>query len=109
MLSLGDDFRSRSTEQLEAAITLFESPDFAVDPTKQMGFVVAKVTANMLQVLSEVVDYLHGTDKMNAGDERRAKLMEKSNAIRTAGASGNWDEFDRLVREFGTSSPTGSD
>lgn len=113
MPSLGESFRSRATEQQQHARTLFESPEFGVDPQKQALFVAAKVTANMLQLLGEVIDYLRAADNMDAAAEHRAKILEKSNAIRNAAAAaaatGNWDDFDRIASEFGTGGSQGSD
>ena len=109
MQSLGENFRSRSAEQHENALALLKSPEFITDPEKQAMFVVGKLTANVLHVLGEMVDYLDGAGKMNAADDRRTKILERNDAIRNAAASGNWEEFDRLVSQFGKSGHTGSD
>lgn len=101
MPTLGDDFRKRSAEQHEAAINLLESDTFAVDAKEQSMFVVGKVTANLLQVMGEVVDYLHGMDTLDAAAVERDRILEKTNGIRNAAAAGEWGEFDKLVRAFG--------
>ncbi len=109
MTSLGDDFRKRSAEQHKAAMAVLELPTFSVEPKSQALFVVGKVTANLLELLGETVDYLHGTATMDALAKQRAKTLEKTNAIRNAAAAGEWGEFNRLVREFGGGSPAGGD
>ena len=109
MPTLGDDFRVRAAEQHQAALTLLESTEFATDPKKRAAFVVGKVTANTLQLLGELVDYLHGTEVMTVAEARRAEIMERNDAIRNAAAAGEWSEFDRLVKEFGTEGGSGGD
>lgn len=101
MITLADDFRSRSSEQHEAAMKLLKLPEFATDPKKQAMFIVGKVTANTLQLLSEMVDYLRVSEKMDAASQQRAQAMEKNDAIRNAAIAENWEEFDKLVEEFG--------
>lgn len=109
MNALARDFERRADEQAKSAATLFEATDFAVSPKKQALFVVAKTTANMLHVLTELATYLKANDQLDAVTAHRQEIMERNNAIRIAVAAGKWDEFDRLVAEFSESSAPESD
>lgn len=101
----GDALRERCEKQEEAAKTLFESKRFDQEPKTQALAIVAKVTANLLYVLADTVDYLRASESMDEDAKRREAYMERNNAIRNAAtlgaASGDWSNFDRLVREFG--------
>jgi hypothetical protein len=109
MSALGDSFRERAGEQHAAALAILETATFPTDPKAQVTFVVGKVTANVLQLLGETVDVLEGTATLDNLSARRAKILEKTNGIRDAAATGEWDEFDRLVRELGRGGHTAGD
>lgn len=106
MAVFGDSLRERSQAQEEAAKTLFESSKFDLEPKTQALAIVAKTTANVLHILADIVDYLRASEDMDEDAKRREAYMERNNAIRNAAtlgsASGDWSEFDRLVKEFGT-------
>jgi hypothetical protein len=101
MTDLAQDFERRAKEQTEAAQTLIEAADFNTDPKKQTLFVVGKVTGKFLHALAELTAYLKATDQLDEAAARRQEIVERSNAIRTAAALGNWDEVNRLAAGFG--------
>lgn len=109
MNDLARDFMRRAEEQAKSAATLFEGADFAVSPKNQALFIVGKTTANLFHALAELVAYLGAADQLDEVAARRKEIMERNNAIRIAGAAGKWDEFDRLVTEFGGGGGQGGD
>lgn len=113
MNDLARNFARRAEEQAAASASLFEADDFTVNQKKQALFIVGKMTANLLHVLSELTAYLRATDQLDEMAIRRKEIMEKSNDIRIAAAraasTGNWDEFDRLTGLAESGSPAGDD
>lgn len=107
MTLLGDDFRKRAESNNAEAKQFFESPEFATSPKIQASAVISKVTANTLYLLGEVVDYLRGSDAVDASAERRARYAERNEAIRKAYLagvqSGDFTNFDQLVSDFAAS------
>ena len=104
---LGDDFRRRSDEHNETAASILVAPDFVTDPKKQTAVVVAKVTANVLQLLGETVDYLEvSSSKPVQSNVNSQHELRKAAAIGVS--TGDWSKFNELV-EQGHDSGSGSD
>ena len=104
MSFLGDDFRRRAEEYNAEAAKLFASPEFPSSPKVQVSTTVAKVTANVLHLLGETVDFLRASDTTDASYERRKVLAERNEALRkafmAATTTGDYTRYDELVKEF---------
>jgi len=107
MSGLGDDFRKRAAENNATAEKLFSAAEFATDRKAQAAAVIAKVTANMLSIMGELVDYLRESETVEDSALRRKRIADRADAIRkafVAGAtSGDFTNYDRLVDEFAES------
>jgi hypothetical protein len=104
MTLLGDDFRRRSEENSQTAADLFGAADFAANPKTQTAAVIAKVTANLLYIAGEMVDYLRMSEVGDASSVRRREHAERSDRLRKAYmagmTSGDFADYDRLLDEF---------
>ncbi len=104
MTFLGDNFRERAEKQTAAAKEFFEAPDFKSNPKAQTSAVICKVTANMLHVMGEMVDYLRGSEALDASAVRRKQIADRMAGFRdayTAGvSSGDFTNFDRLTDDL---------
>ena len=104
MSGLGDDFRKRAEENNAVAEHLFSSAGFVTDRKIQATAMIAKVTANMLSLLGELVDYLRESEVVDDNAARRKRIADRAEAIRkafVAGAvSGDYTNYDRLVDDF---------
>jgi len=113
MTLLGDDFRKRAEKNNAEAATFFDAADFKANPKTQTAAVISKITANMLYLLGETVDYLRESETIDASGERRKRLADRNDAIRkayTAGvAGGDFTNYDQLVKEFVESAGTNGD
>jgi hypothetical protein len=113
---LGDDFRRRAEDNNQTAAELFSSAQFATDAKIRASMIVAKVTANVLSVGGEIVDFLAGAATVDEATQRRHTIAERADAIRkafvAAAATGDYTRYDQLVAEFaaglGNGSSTGS-
>ncbi|MEE9597222.1 MAG: hypothetical protein V3V96_10645 [Acidiferrobacterales bacterium] len=105
MSGLGDNFRERAEKQNATAAELFGSREHDTDRKVQGSAIIAKVTANMLLLLGEVVDYLRLSVEVDDATTRRRAQSERLDAIRkaaaAAAATGDYTNYDRLVAEFG--------
>jgi hypothetical protein len=101
---LGDDFRKRAAAKNEEAAKFLKSQEFQTNRVVQASAVVTKVTANMLSLLAEVVDYLRGEDAIDASAEKRQARTERFHGLRKAFVAatndGDFTEYDRLIAEL---------
>jgi hypothetical protein len=113
MSGLGDDFRKRSKEWHAEAEELFGSKLFGTDRKTQSAATVAKITANMLTLLGEVVDYLRASEAIDGAAERRKTRAERFNELRKAfidaGTTGDYTDYERIVGEIGRTLAGGQD
>lgn len=100
MGKFGTAYAKKADEMITAAQTLFEQTNFRTDPAIQLQATVGFITGRMFQLIGEAVDYLEGLEGMSEAEKRLAKFEERNNALRTAAASGNWTEFQRIVSEI---------
>ena len=107
-MSLPTEFRQRAAQQRAASSVLVDADDFEQKPRNQVAAIVGQLNATIYDALADTIDYLRGGEKIDMLADRRRAILERNDAIRRAAASGNWDEFDRLTGNAGTSSP-GSD
>lgn len=105
MSGLGDDFRKRAEKQKATAVELFGSREHDTNRRVQGSAIIAKVTANMLSLLGELVDYLRLSEEVDDATARRRAQSERLDAIRKAAvagaATGDYTNYDRLIAEFG--------
>lgn len=98
---LAAKFIKQAKEQVEAANSLLETPEFLASAKTQAMFIIGQVNAQTLEAMAELVTYLAGTSVIDEAQAHREKLMEKTDAIRYAASTGNWEEFDRLAEKYG--------
>ncbi len=98
-MSLADDFRARAKDQAEASAAIFALPDadFAASPKKQALAIIGQVNATTLRTVADAMDYLSRTIGSDSVTARLAAKLAENNAIRSAAAKGDWDEFNRIV------------
>lgn len=103
-MSFADDMRQKADEKHQAAIELIQSRDLIkqdddgnLDAANLMMAIVGLTSATTLQAIADQTDYLVGVKRLSRIDELKATIADRNSAIRTASASGNWDEFNRLV------------
>ena len=99
--ALATELARQAKEKAEGAKTLLESSSFDTSRKTQSLFIVGEVTAQMLATMAGVVGFLAQTGAIDEVNARRAKTMERNDAIRLAASAGNWEKFDQLVEEFG--------
>ena len=97
MATLADNFRAKAKQYIDASSVLLASDEYKTDVTKQISIVVAQVNANTFQSLADIVDWHDRGNRVGGMIDRAGLLLKKNDAIRKAAASGNWDEFDKLV------------
>lgn len=97
MSILSQDFRSRSAAQLKNAQDLFGAAEFKTDPKVQATFVVAKVTANMLTIFADMVEFTDGANSQDEVRARRNAQTDKNHALQVAAAAGNWESVANIV------------
>jgi hypothetical protein len=102
------ELHRRASDQRAAAAVMLESVDLGTEPKKQVTAIVGFCTANVLDALADVLDYLRESPGLDAKMAERRKIMERNDAIRRAAAKGDWAEFDRLVGDSGPAPGTGS-
>lgn len=101
MAGLADELRQRSKDTAASANTLFESDDFEISVKKQSLFVIGQVKASLFSTLAEVLeelDYNARAREQTSQWDKRAEVLKRNEAIRRAAASGDWDEYDRIVK-----------
>lgn len=101
MTTLAEDFREKAKQNVEGSTTLFDAPDFAADAKKQAMAVIGQVNATVYSALADMMDYQQLSASADAAMERRRAVIKRNHEIRiaasNAAATGDWNEFDRLV------------
>lgn len=95
MSGLADDFRLKAKAQVQATGVLIENLD-----QQQKGLVAAivgQVNGALYMALADMLDYQAREATLDVGLARMAANLKKTDAIRKAAASGDWNEYDRLV------------
>ena len=99
MATLSESFRQHAVEQRKASNVLMEAnPTLGqISTEKLVASIVGQVNANALETMADALDYLQKTAGSDGLLDRRRKILERNDAIRTAAAKGDWNEFDKLV------------
>lgn len=103
-MSLADSFRSRAKQQRDLANELIttqplirQDADGKFDAQNLVTAIVGHLNATILETNADAMDYLRVTTGEDSLISRRKRIMERNDAIRTAAARGDWEEFDRLA------------
>lgn len=80
-----------------ALIQLADEHGGSKERTQMMTVITGAVTANIFDVLADLTDYLTVKGSMKTAVDKLKKHREFNEAIRMAGASGDWSKFDELV------------
>lgn len=99
-------FTSKAAEYRNQSAMLMDADDLDTNTTKQIAATVGLVSANMFEGLAMLAAMM-GAPAPDPAMERRRAILERNDAIRTAAARGDWDEFDKLVSGNGASGGDG--
>lgn len=112
MSRFSDKLRADAQEQRNAAGVLLNADDLNTDRKKQIAATVGLISANQMDALADLADYLRSSAISDPAMQRRHVILERNEAIRktaaVAAASGDWSKFDELVKGTpGNESDTG--
>jgi len=113
MPTVGDIFRGRMGKALEASRQAIADPNFNADPRIQAAFIVGETTANFLAAMADFTDYIQTGEASSKRQERIQRALAPARAARVAAArgvaTGKWDEFNKIVEQFGLGTDDGTD
>lgn len=105
-MSLADDFRTRAQEQRTQANDVIQETSGQLikdngDATLLVTAIVGHVSANLMEVAADTIDYQQHTNRQASLNEVVRSAADRNNQLRKlaaqSAASGSWDQFDEFV------------
>ena len=102
LTTLAEVFRTRGTEQNQAAKALLSNPEFATNPILQVACIVGQLNGTIYSALAEFAGVIPvPASAVSPAIARRQAFSKFSQQVRTAQAkavsTGDWSEYDALI------------